>query len=402
MGRLFFAGIFGLTAILLPLTGMAQQSAARFPVIVVLHEQASLQSFRDSYRTDDRERANPELWHYLDRGVMGAVQTIERTYGFRAEQVYSSVLPGFAARLTARQVDELEHDPRVAYVEPDSIMTIVAQSLPWGIDRIDADISSTKAGNGSGAVSNVNVYVIDTGIATHSDLNRVAHVNFAGDRQNTDCNGHGTHVAGTVAARDNTSDVVGVAPGARLTGVKVLGCNGSGWTSNVIKGVDWVTANAAKPAVANLSLGGSASQALDDAVKRSVDSGVFYAIAAGNSGVDACSQSPARMGTYAGVITTAAIDSSDQEASWSNFGPCVDIWAPGVGVLSTRRGGGTTTFSGTSMASPHVAGTGALYLSSHATASPAAVESQLKADAVSTGKKSKDGWTITRVNAALY
>jgi subtilisin family serine protease len=402
MGRLFFAGIFGLTATLLPLTGMAQQSAARFPVIVVFHEYVPFQSFRDSYRADDRERTNPELWHYLDRGVMGTVQTLERTHGFRAEQVYDRVLQGFAARLTGRQVDELEHDPRVAYVEPDSIMTIVAQTLPWGINRIDADISSTKAGNGSGAVSTVNAYVIDTGIATHADLNRVAHVNFAGDGQNTDCNGHGTHVAGTIAARDNTRDVVGVAPGARLTGVKVLGCNGSGWTSNVIKGVDWVTANAVKPAVANMSLGGSASQALDDAVKRSVDSGVFYAIAAGNSGVDACSQSPARIGTYNGVMTTAAIDSNDNEPSWSNFGPCVDIWAPGVSIQSTRRGGGTTILSGTSMASPHVAGTGTLYLSSHAAASPAAVESQLKADAVSTGKKSKDGWTITRVNAALY
>lgn len=402
MGRLFFVCIFGLTAALFPLTGMAQQSAARFPVIVVFHEHAPLQSFRDSYRADDRERTNPELWHYLDRGVMGAVQTLERIHGFRAEQVYDRVLPGFAARLTARQVDELEHDPRVAYVEPDSIMTVVAQTLPWGIDRIDADISSTKAGNGSGEVSNVSAYVIDTGIATHADLNRVAHVNFAGDGQNTDCNGHGTHVAGTIAARDNTRDVVGVAPGVRLTGVKVLGCNGSGWTSNVIKGVDWVTANAVKPAVANMSLGGSASQALDDAVKKSVDSGVFYAVAAGNSGLDACSQSPARMGTYNGVMTTAAIDSNNNEPSWSNFGSCVDIWAPGVSIRSTRKGGGTTTFSGTSMASPHVAGTGALYLSSHVTASPAAVESQLETNAVSTGTKSKDGWAITRGNTGLY
>ena len=277
-------------------------------------------------------------------------------------------------------------------------MSIVAQTIPWGIDKIDADLSSTAAGNSSGAVTNVNAYIIDTGIANHSDLNKVGHVNFAGG-QNTDCHGHGTHVAGTVAAIDNTSDVVGVAPGAPLTGVKVLNCAGSGTTSGVIKGVDWVTANAVKPAVANMSLGGGASTALDSAVTTSASSGVFYAIAAGNSGADACSSSPARAGagTNNGILTVAATDMSDNEASWSNYGSCVDIWAPGVNILSTKKGGGTTTMSGTSMASPHGAGGGALYLSRNTSATPSAVESALKTAAQATGTSSKDSTAIKRL-----
>ena len=191
---------------------------------------------------------------------------------------------------------------------------------------------------------------------------------------------------------------MGVAPGAPLTGVKVLGCNGSGSWSGVIKGIDWVTANAAKPAVANMSLGGGANQAVDDAVRRSAASGVFYALAAGNDGANACNSSPARAGagTTNGIVTTAATDSFDREASWSNFGSCVDLWSPGVGILSTRRGGGTTTMSGTSMASPHSAGGGALYLSTHA-ASPADVEAALKSSATGTGTVSKDGRAIKRL-----
>jgi subtilisin family serine protease len=380
----------------------AQRPQPAFSVIVVLDDNAPLQNFAGQYRPDDRAQANPEAWGYLDRRVAGAVQNLERRHGFRSEHVYSAAVRGFAARLTARQIADLENDPIVSYVELDGTMAIVAQTLPGGIDRIDADISSTLAGNGSGAVSNVNGYIIDTGIdTTHADLNVVGHVKFASG-PNSDCNGHGTHVAGTVAASDNTLDVVGVAPGMRLTGVKVLGCSGTGSTSGVIKGVDWVTANAVKPAIANMSLGGGASTALDNAVKASANSGVFYSIAAGNSGTDACTSSPARAGTHDGVMTTAATDGNDQEASFSNFGSCVDIWAPGVGILSTRKGGGTTTLSGTSMAAPHVGGTGALYLSSHTLASAAIVEGQLKADAASTGTVSKDGVAIKLVYAGVY
>jgi subtilisin family serine protease len=378
-------------------TGAAQQRPVSTPVIVVFKSDTPFGLFAPYYVPDERAAASPAAWGYLDRNVVGLVNMMEARDGFRAEHVFSHALRGFAARLSAQQIATLEADLNVAYVERDGVMAIV-QTLPWGINKIDADASSTKAGDGTGAISNVRAYIIDTGVdAQHRDLNVVRHVNFASG-PNSDCNGHGTHVAGTVAARDNTVDVVGVAPGAPLTGVKVLGCGGSGTTSGVIKGVDWVTANAQKPAVANMSLGGSASQALDDAVKKSANSGVFYAVAAGNSGANACNYSPARAGAGSnnGVMTVAATDSTDREASWSNYGSCVDIWAPGVSILSTRLKGGTTTLSGTSMASPHGAGAAALYLS-RTNASPASVEGVLKTAATTTANKSKDGRTIKRL-----
>jgi aqualysin 1 len=325
-------------------------------------------------------------------------------FGVDTQYVYGAALRGYAGTIPDSEVGAVRADDRVAYVERDQTVSAVGQVLPWGIDRIDADLSSTLAGNGTGAVSGVRAYVIDTGIDTsHPDLNVVRHVNFAGG-PNADCNGHGTHVAGTIAARDNATDVVGAAPGAPLIGVKVLGCSGSGYTSGVIAGINWVTANAVKPAVANMSLGGGVSQALDDAVRNSAASGVVYSIAAGNSGANACNSSPARAGagTANGIITTAATDSSNLETSWSNYGSCVDLWAPGAGILSTRKGGGTTTMSGTSMASPHVGGTAALYLSSHAGSTPAGVETQLKSDSLATGTTSKDGKPVRLVYARGY
>ena len=193
---------------------LSAQPGAAVDVIVVFHADAPLDQFAPGYRADDRAAANPPAWGYLNRGVAGAVQALERRDGFRAEHVFSRAIRGFAARLTARQIADLRVDPNVAFIEPDGEMAIVAQTLPWGIDKIDADASSTMAGDGSGTVTNVNVYVIDTGVSSHADLNKVGHVNFAGGK-NDDCHGHGTHVAGTVAAKDNASDVVGVAPGRR-------------------------------------------------------------------------------------------------------------------------------------------------------------------------------------------
>ncbi len=337
----------------------------------------------------------------LEEGVQDPTAVAqEHAQRHRAEVLYTyqHAVKGYAARLPERRLDEVRADERVAYVEPDKTAEIVAQTLPWGINKIDADISSTLAGNGSGAVSNVNAYVIDTGISKHADLYRVKHVNFRGDGKNYDCNGHGTHVAGTVAAKDNTSDVVGAAPGAPLTGVKVLGCDGSGSYSGVIKGVDWVTANASKPAIANMSLGGPVSRALDDAVRNSAAGGVFYSLAAGNAGADACNYSPARAGagTDNGIATVAATNSSDGETSWSNYGPCVDIWAPGASILSTKMGGGTTTKSGTSMAAPHVGGGAALYLANNTDANSTTVEGALTSSATTTANTSKDGATIMR------
>jgi len=327
-------------------------------------------------------------------------------YGAQVDAVWGNALHGYAAVIPNDRVAELRADANVKYVVADGEASASAQTIPYGIDLVNADSSSTLAGNGSGAVSNVNVYVIDTGVdASHPDLNVVQSVNFAkGGGRSGDCNGHGTHVAGTIAAKDDAQGVVGVAPGAPIHAVKVLNCQGSGQWSWIISGINWVTANHGGNAVANMSLGGGANQAVDDAVRNSAANGVFYGLAAGNDGANACNQSPARAGagTNNGIATVAAIDSASQEASWSNDGPCVDIWAPGVNVLSTWTGGGYNTISGTSMASPHVTGGGALYLSTHSGASPAAVESALTGAAVNAGTRSKDGRAITRENVGGF
>jgi subtilisin family serine protease len=321
-------------------------------------------------------------------------------YGAQVLHTYQHALKGYAARIPDQRLDEVLAEERIDYIERDGTVTIVAQKLPWGIDRIDADLSSARAGDGTGAVSNVNAYIIDTGIdKKHADLKVVNHVNFTKGK-NTDCNGHGTHVAGTVAAKDNNRDVVGVAPGAPLTGVKVLGCGGSGSLSGVIKGVDWITANANKPAIANMSLIGGASKALDNAVRKSANSGVFYSLAAGNDATNACNYSPARAGagTNNGIATVGATNPGDKETSWSNYGSCVDIWAPGTNILSTQQGGGTTTKSGTSVASAHVGGGAALYLSSHLSASATTIERALKTDAA----MSQGGTEIKRLDVSDY
>jgi subtilisin family serine protease len=317
-------------------------------------------------------------------------------YGASVEHVWSSALHGYSAVIPNDRVAALRADQNVAYVELDGIATTAAQTLPWGVDKIDADVSSTLAGNGSGAITNVDAYVIDTGIDTsHPDLNVVEFRQYANGPPR-DCNGHGTHVAGTIGARDDAAGVVGVAPGIRLHAIKVLNCAGSGSWSDVISGINYVAATTARPAVANMSLGGPQNTAVDDAVKGAVGRGVFFGVAAGNDGADACAHSPAAAGTTSGVDTVAATDSSDTEASWSNYGNCVDIWAPGVSIYSTYKSGSYATLSGTSMATPHVVGGAALYLSSHTTANPGAVETALHNAATTTSKKSKDGRTIIR------
>ena len=381
----------------------AQQASPAIPVIVVLRDDVPFAGYRASYRADERAT-------YHNRDVVGTIQWLESRHNFRADRFYSAAIRGFAARLTAQQIDRLSTDSIIWGIEPDGEMAIVGQSaqakpggggggtaaqvVPWGITRIGAA--------GKSSISTVRAYVIDTGIdQAHPDLNVIQSVNFAGG-QNADCHGHGTHVAGTIAARDNTGDVVGVAPGAPLVAVKVLNCRGSGSTSGVIAGIDWVTANAVKPAIANMSLGGSVSNALDAAVVNSAASGIVYAVAAGNDGNDACSHSPARAGTSDGVITTAATASNDTEPSWSNYGSCVDLWAPGAGILSTKKGGGTTTLSGTSMASPHAAGTAARFLAVNPGASADFVEGQLKSVLLTPGQQSKDGRPIMIVNAGPY
>ena len=368
----------------------------------------------------------------LEEGVEDPSQVasgIEERQDVEVGFVYSDVLEGFSATIPDGELAAVSADPRVDYVAPDGRVHTVEQKLPWGVDMIGADVSSTLAGNGSGAVSNVNAYIIDTGVyrgrtspnRKYRDLYVVNHVNFAGG-ENTDCGeGHGTHVAGILAARDNARAVVGVAPGAPLTGVKVLGCNG-GLISTVIEGVEWVTQNARKPAIANVSLSArvadapAAAQLLDDAIRRSAESGVFYTVAAGNEGDRACAYSPARAGRtwtgdgwnhHNGIVTTAAVRVDREETGWSNFGDCVDLWAPGVDILSTMNKGGWSTMSGTSMAAPHVGGTAALYLSNpnNAGATPATVEYNLILDAArvqNEDKRSKDGSRIRIVYAGDY
>jgi subtilisin family serine protease len=327
-------------------------------------------------------------------------------YGARVDAVWGHALHGYAAVIPNDRVAELRADANVKYVVADGEASISAQTLPWGIDRVDADTSATAAIDGVPNTVDANVYVIDTGIdSAHPELNVVEAVSFVkgGKPRSGDCNGHGTHVSGTIAAKDDTNGVVGVAPGAPLHAVRVLNCQGSGQWSWVISGIDWVTANHGSNAVANMSLGGGANQAVDDAVVQSMQSGVFYGLAAGNSGADACGQSPARAGSGVnGIMTVAATDSSNREASWSNYGPCVDIWAPGVDVLSTWTGGGYNTISGTSMASPHVTGGGALYRAGHPSATPLDVETALRGARVATGTTSKDGNPILLENVGGF
>jgi aqualysin 1 len=407
MIRQMLLGSLTVVALLLAHVDVSQAQGTR-RVIAVFRADVSFESFEGAYQPDERVRVNPGAWGYLNPLVVAAVQALERNLGFSADHVYSAALRGFAARLTEQQISALENDPSVAYVEDDVIMTGKVQELPWGIDRIEADVSSTLAGNGSGTISNVSVYIIDSGIdITHDDLNVLGHVKLLPFPLllNKDCNRHGTHVAGTAAAIDNDIDVVGVAPGAALYGLKVLNCRGEGPSSGLIKAVDLVTANGTKPGVVNMSLGTdppAVIQALDDAIVNSVNSGFFYAVAAGNENADACNGSPSRNGPVDGVMSVAAVDVNELEPDFSNFGDCVDIWAPGVDVLSTALGGGTTTLSGTSMSSPHVAGAAALYLSNNPTATPAQVESAIKAAAVATGTNSKDGRAITRLNVAGF
>jgi len=277
-------------------------------------------------------------------------------------RVYTSALKGFAARLSAPAAAALQSNPLVAYVEADQVMRAdVTQSMdangdPWGLDRIDQSalpLSRTYTYTSTGA--GVHAYIIDTGIWT-------LHPEFGGRANNVfdaymatgeDCNGHGTHVSGTIGAA-----TYGVAKGVSLHGVRVLSCAGLGLNSDVIAGVDWVTAHHVNPAVANMSLGGGKSAALDQAVTNLWNSGVFLAVAAGNDNVDACTESPSGAPS---VFTVAASEKTDAKASYSNWGTCVEIYAPGSAIVSTYLAGTTMSLSGTSMATPHVVGVAALY-----------------------------------------
>ena len=343
-----------------PIAAAAPGGAASESVIVVFHERV----------------ANP----------VALAQQLGRQHGFAARYVYQHALKGFAASLSSSAVEALSHNPNVAWVEADGPVRLVDTQYDstWGLDRIDQRAlplsgTYTYANTGYG----VTAYIIDTGIRTsHTEFGGRASVGFDTFGGNgEDCHGHGTHVAGTTGGA-----TYGVAKAVILVAVRVLDCNGSGSWSGVIAGIDWVTGNhvGTAPAVANMSLGGGANNSVDTAVRNSIADGVSYAIAAGNGNFigraqDACKYSPARVTE---AMTIGATDKTDTKASWSNYGNCVDWFAPGVGITSAwgTSDTATNTISGTSMATPHTTGVAALYLQGNSSASPQVVRDALYAN----------------------
>jgi len=336
---------------------------------------------------------------------------VARRNGVNPTFVYASTIHGFAAGLSRAQLAQVQHDPAVLYVDPDGVAqasdkptpppsnlappngpnpppqgtgpstTTTQSGATWGIDRIDQYSGTSGTYNYTNNGTGVTAYVIDTGINTaHTQFGTRASVGYdaIGDGQNgQDCYGHGTHVAGTIGGK-----TYGVAKSVKLVAVRVLDCTGFGAWSQVIAGIDWVTYNHTGPSVANMSLGGGLTQSVNDSVSASIARGVTYAIAAGNSNDNACNYSPSSTPT---AFTVGATDNTDTRASFSNYGSCVDAFDPGVNIKSAWIGStsATNTISGTSMATPHVAGQMALYLQSNPNAAPATVADVLTADAAS-------------------
>ncbi|MDN0195960.1 S8 family peptidase [Streptomyces sp. S.PNR 29] len=314
-------------------------------------------------------------------------------YGGTVKKTFSKALNGYTATLSATEAGRLAADPAVASVEQNQRVQLAdttQSNAPWGLDRVDQTslpLSGTYTYPDS-AGSGVTVYVIDTGVRiTHQQISGRASYGYDavdGDTTASDGNGHGTHVATTVAGT-----TYGVAKKAKIVAVRVLNNSGSGTTAGVIAGIDWVTANHSGPSVANMSLGGGASTTLDTAVRNSIASGVTYAVAAGNSSTTASSSSPARVSE---AITVGATTSTDAKASYSNYGSSLDLFAPGSSITAGwyTSDTATNTISGTSMATPHVAGAAAVYLANHTSSTPAQVATAL-VNGATTGKVTSAG-----------
>ena len=333
-----------------------------------------------------------------DNNFLSSVSSLAgeaKNEGAALGHIYDHALHGFTIKVPNEKVLEaIMANPEVDYVQPDVKVKAFSQSLPTGINRVDGDLSSTKSGDGSGTV-NVDIGILDTGIdLSHPDLNVYKQVTFvSGTSSGNDDNGHGTAVAGIAAAKDNSQGVVGIAPGARLWAIKVLNKDGIGSSSDIIKGIDYVTQHAKEIDVVNLSFGAvGQNSALHSAIIKSVAAGVTYTAAAGNEGINAASVFPAsfpeviavsaivdtdgKCGGISPLSTTAGKD--DTLASFSNYGSVIDLAAPGVLIKTTAKGGSYTTFSGTSVSTPHVTGAAALYKSKHPGATPSEVRTALR------------------------